>query len=62
MTDLKEDKSNLEQDPCGSAQNSALTPGKVAGGQDLSCGGSVSFAKILFLLSAPQSTYVSNIS
>ena len=43
MTVLREDKSNLGQDSCVSAQNSAPTPGKVAGGHDSSCGGGESF-------------------
>lgn len=47
---LKEDTSNLGQDPCVLVQNSAPTPGKVVGGHDLLCGGSeffVDFKKIL---------------
>ena len=50
MTVLREDISNLGQDPCVSVQNSAPTPGKVVGGHDLLCGGSgffVDFKKFL---------------
>jgi hypothetical protein len=40
MMVLKEDISNLGQDPCVLVQNSAPTPGKAVGGHDLLCGGS----------------------
>ena len=45
MTVLREDISNLGQDPCVSVQNNAPTPGKVVGGHDLLCGGSEFFVE-----------------
>lgn len=54
MTVLREDKSNLGRDPCGSVQNSVPMPGKVAGGHDLSCGGGEPFAEWIFILSCFQ--------
>ena len=45
MAVLKEDISNLGQDPCVSVQNSAPALGKVVVVHDLSCGGSEFFVE-----------------